>query len=52
MCGPDPWLVLHKIESPTKMRYMGQRFAQCPPEGAVPEQPATATSQGDVSYQL
>ena len=25
LCGDDPWLVLHKIDSPTKMRYIGNR---------------------------
>lgn len=30
MCSGNPWLVLHKIDSPNKMRYMGQRFAECP----------------------
>lgn len=25
----DPWLVLHKIDSPTKMRYVGAKVANC-----------------------
>ena len=29
LCSNDPWLVLHKIDSPTKMRFMGNRVAQC-----------------------
>lgn len=29
LCGRDPWLVLHKIDSPTKMRYVGARVANC-----------------------
>lgn len=29
ICSNDPWLVLHKIDSPTKMRFMGNRVAQC-----------------------
>ena len=29
MCGVDPWLVLHKIDSPTKMRFIGNRVATC-----------------------
>ena len=33
VCSSDPWLVLHKIESPTKMRYVGERFAACTSEG-------------------
>ncbi len=29
-CGADdPWLILHKLDSPTKMRYIGARFAAC-----------------------
>ena len=26
LCSEDPWLVLHKIDSPTKMRYIGNRI--------------------------
>ena len=48
VCGPDPWLVLHKIESPTKMRYIGERFAECPQVAAEPKQPAVAGAQGRV----
>ena len=29
LCSEDPWLVLHKIDSPTKMRYVGGRLANC-----------------------
>ena len=29
LCSSDPWLVLHKIDSPTKMRYVGARVANC-----------------------
>ena len=30
ICGDDPWLVLHKVDSPVKMRQLGQHFASCP----------------------
>ncbi|KAK9826219.1 hypothetical protein WJX74_000688 [Apatococcus lobatus] len=29
LCSDDPWLVLHKIDSPTKMRFIGNRVAEC-----------------------
>lgn len=29
LCSDDPWLVLHKIDSPTKMRYIGTRVQAC-----------------------
>lgn len=29
ICGSDPWLILHKIDSPTKMRWVGKRVANC-----------------------
>lgn len=29
LCSTDPWLVLHKIDSPTKMRFVGSRVANC-----------------------
>ena len=29
LCSDDPWLVLHKIDSPTKMRYVGSRVTEC-----------------------
>lgn len=29
LCSLDPWLVLHKIDSPTKMRFIGQKLAEC-----------------------
>ena len=29
LCSEDPWLVLHKVDSPTKMRYIGQRLNEC-----------------------
>lgn len=29
-CGADdPWLILHKLDSPSKMRYIGSRFGAC-----------------------
>ena len=31
LCSEDPWLVLHKIDSPTKMRFVGNKVAQCDP---------------------
>ena len=31
LCSEDPWLVLHKIDSPTKMRFVGNRVSQCDP---------------------
>ena len=31
LCSDDPWLVLHKIDSPTKMRFVGSKVAQCDP---------------------
>ena len=29
ICSPDPWVILHKIDSPTKMRYIGSKVASC-----------------------
>ena len=29
LCSDDPWIVLHKIDSPTKMRYVGNQVNQC-----------------------
>ena len=29
LCSDDPWIVLHKIDSPTKMRFVGNRVSQC-----------------------
>ncbi|KAL6785480.1 hypothetical protein ACKKBF_B00425 [Auxenochlorella protothecoides x Auxenochlorella symbiontica] len=29
LCSDDPWLILHKIDSPTKMRHVGARVANC-----------------------
>ncbi|GAB4819239.1 hypothetical protein N2152v2_006285 [Parachlorella kessleri] len=29
LCSDDPWLVLHKIDSPTKMRYVGSKVGNC-----------------------
>ena len=29
LCSEDPWIVLHKIDSPTKMRFVGNKVAQC-----------------------
>ncbi|KAI3437945.1 hypothetical protein D9Q98_000389 [Chlorella vulgaris] len=31
LCSSDPWVVLHKIDSPTKMRYVGAHVANCTP---------------------
>ena len=36
LCSADPWLVLHKIDSPTKMRYIGNRMATCNASAADP----------------
>ncbi len=35
ICSDDPWLVLHKLDSPTKMRYIGARFAECGDQAAA-----------------
>ena len=29
ICSDDPWIILHKIDSPTKMRYIGSKVASC-----------------------
>ncbi|CAK0784367.1 hypothetical protein CVIRNUC_007571 [Coccomyxa viridis] len=29
ICSDDPWLILHKLDSPSKMRYIGSRFGAC-----------------------
>lgn len=29
LCSSDPWIIMHKIDSPTKMRYVGGRVANC-----------------------
>ena len=29
LCSDDPWLVLHKIDSPTKMRFVGTQVSNC-----------------------
>jgi galactosylxylosylprotein 3-beta-galactosyltransferase len=29
ICSDDPWLILHKLDSPTKMRYIGALFDAC-----------------------
>lgn len=29
LCGPDPWLVLHKVVAPDEMRYIGASVANC-----------------------
>lgn len=36
ICSDNPWLVLHKVDSPAKMRFLGEEFAKCsaPPAGA------------------
>ncbi|KAK9868651.1 hypothetical protein WJX84_001984 [Apatococcus fuscideae] len=36
LCSDDPWLVLHKIDSPTKMRFIGNRVAECSFEESDP----------------
>lgn len=30
LCSNNPWLVLHKIDSPTKMRFVGNQVRDCP----------------------
>ena len=30
VCSRDPWLVLHKLNSAAKMRYVAEQFAACP----------------------
>lgn len=30
ICSDDPWIILHKLDSPSKMRYIGARVAACP----------------------
>lgn len=35
ICSDDPWLILHKLDSPTKMRYIGARFAACKQRGSA-----------------
>ena len=30
ICSDDPWIILHKLDSPSKMRYIGARVAGCP----------------------
>ncbi len=29
ICSNDPWIILHKIDSPTKMRYIGSKVNSC-----------------------
>jgi len=29
ICSDDPWIILHKIDSPTKMRFIGSKVASC-----------------------
>jgi hypothetical protein len=29
ICSDDPWIILHKLDSPSKMRYVGARVAAC-----------------------
>lgn len=29
LCSADPWIVLHKLDSPSKMRYVGARVEGC-----------------------
>lgn len=35
ICSDNPWLVLHKVDSPAKMRFLGEEFAKCSPPPAV-----------------
>lgn len=35
LCSDDPWLVLHKIDSPTKMRFVGTQVSNCTFDGHV-----------------
>jgi len=36
LCSADPWLILHKIDSPTKMRMLGDEARRCgTPESAA-----------------
>jgi len=37
LCSEDPWLVLHKIDSPTKMRYIGGRVQVTFPAARIPD---------------
>ena len=34
ICSSDPWIILHKIDSPTKMRYIGSKVASWASAGA------------------
>ena len=38
LCGSQPWLVLHKLDPPSRTRFVGQRFAAC--EAAAAAAPA------------
>ena len=59
LCSDDPWLVLHKIDSPTKMRYIGNRVQGCnfsdaePPEKVAPSiEPFIKQKGAHSSYHL
>lgn len=52
LCSEDPWLVLHKIDSPTKMRFVGNKVAQCDRSALDPSKVAASIAhyigtQGD-----
>ncbi|KAK9814433.1 hypothetical protein WJX72_005835 [[Myrmecia] bisecta] len=38
VCGGDPWLLLHKIDQPFKMTFVGRRFRECEAEAEDPNQ--------------
>ena len=42
LCSDDPWLVLHKIDSPTKMRFIGNRVSECSFEDSSKVAPSIA----------
>ncbi len=54
LCSDDPWLVLHKIDSPTKMRFVGNKVAQCDRSTLDPTKVAASLAhyigaQGDIT---
>jgi hypothetical protein len=50
VCSSDPWLVLHKLNSAAKMKYVAERFAACPRRPpAVLWQQRGAPSQQDAA---
>lgn len=50
----DPWLVMHKIDSPTKMRYVGNRVAACNASdpSAVPKSIAEFVKRPGAKYRM